>query len=127
MSWVVRQSVEVETDGDGDATAYLGPFTGQLINIVYTKDDYAAGVDFSVTAEQSGLELWVQNDVNASAVVSPRQPLHSQAGVGLVYTTDNKPVCGPIYLAQERIKIVVADGGATKAGTFTAIVAGHAY
>ncbi len=118
MSFANRIAVTVTTDASGDAVAYTPVVTGKLSQIRYVKADFDAGVDFTVTAEATGETLWAQNDVNASATVAPRQPTHSTAGAAALYAAGGAAVLDKIALANDRIKIVVAQGGNAKSGTF---------
>lgn len=118
MSYANRIEVTVTTDAGGDATAYTPVVTGKLAQIRYVKNDYAVGVDFTITAEATGETLWAQSDVNASATVAPRQATHSTAGVAALYAGGGTAVLDKIALANDRIKIVVAQGGNAKSGTF---------
>lgn len=121
MSYAERHTVSVTTDASGDATAYTPVVTGRLINVVYTKDDFAAGVDFTITAESSGIGIWTELSVDASETVAPLQ--HGYNQVGVVQDTAGDVWEVPIYLAEERVKIVVANGGNVKSGTIVVIVA----
>ena len=123
MSHATRHSVTVTTDGSGDATAYTELVTGAIRLAKYVKTDYANGVDITITSEITGQTIWDQDDVNASAAVSPRQPTHDSAGAASLYASGGEPVEGDIVLASERIKIVIAQGGDTKTGTFHFVVA----
>jgi hypothetical protein len=122
MAYAETHTLSITTDALGDATGYTPVLNGKILNIIYTKTDYAAGVDFAITAENSGLGLWSEANVNASKTVAPKQPTHTQVGVendtaGDVMLTD-------IYLTNERVKIVVDEGGDKKTGTFKVIVGG---
>jgi len=119
-----KHTVPITVDADGDATAYTNVLNGRLINIIYTKTDFANGVDFTITGETTGLSLWAEDSVDAAKTISPRQPAHSQAGVALLYAAAGEAVTNPICMASERVKIVVANGGVSKSGTFDVIVAG---
>lgn len=110
------------TAADGSGEAYTPALTGRLVNIVYTKTDFADTVDFAITAESSGLNLWTEANVTASKTVSPRQATHTTAGVA--NATAGDVLLSDIYLAQDRVKIVIAQGGAAKVGTFDIIVEG---
>jgi hypothetical protein len=112
-----RYKVTVTTAADGSATAYSPRIAGKLHQIEYVKTDYANGVDFTITGEATGVNLWTEADVNASAVRMPRGPTHSQAGVASLYAA-TFAVQDKIALASDRIKIVLAAGGATKTGAF---------
>lgn len=118
-----RFKVTVTTDGAGAATAYTPRLAGELHSIQYVKTDYANGVDFTITSEATGENLWTESDVNASAVRYPRQATHSNAGVAALYAAAGTAVQARAGLANDRIKIVLAQGGATKVGVFHFLVA----
>ncbi|MDD2252678.1 MAG: hypothetical protein PHQ10_06925, partial [Dehalococcoidales bacterium] len=123
---VTKTTKTVTTDADGAAEVEAGPFTGKLVNVIYTKPTsggYADGVDFDLVTE-TGIDVWDEDDVNASKAIAPQQPLHSNAGVALVYASGGEAVTCPIYLANEKITITIANGGATKTGQFDFIVVG---
>lgn len=118
---VERFSVSVTTDGSGNATAYSPVVTGRILSIIYVKTDYAAGVDFTITAEATGETLWTQSDVNASVVTYPRAAVHDTAGVAATLN-GTQAMRDPVPIAQDRVKIVIGSGGAAKVGTFIIIV-----
>jgi hypothetical protein len=117
MSYVRRLSVTVTTIADGSATAYSDVAEGLLSQIRYVKNNFDNGVDFLITSEATGETLWQQSDVNASATVAPRQATHTTAGAGSVYASTDG-VLDKIALANDRIKIVISQGGNVKSGTF---------
>lgn len=123
MSYAERHAVTVTTNGDGDGTGYTPVVTGKVVQITYTKVDFANGVDFDVTGDRSGVVIWDQDNVNATATVAPRQATHSTGGVAALYAVGGTAVNDCVWVANERIKIVVAQGGATKTGTFHVVVA----
>ena len=122
MPYVKRHTVAVTTDALGDAEVFTEELTGRLVSISYVKDDYAAGVDFEITTETSEIDVWKENDVDATKTVYPRHATHTTAGVA--NDTAGDVLLGEIYLAQERIKLVVDDGGDKKSGTFYVVVDG---
>ena len=81
MSYAKRYRKVITTASDGSAEVYTGEITGKIISITYTKDDFAAGVDFTITGEDTGINIWTQTNVDATATVAPKMPTHSQAGV----------------------------------------------
>lgn len=109
--YVTRSTVIIETDESGDGTGYTAELNGLLADISYVKDDYADGVDFTITEEDTGRTIWTESDVNASATRSPRQLSHSTVGVSNAVHEAAIPIRG-------KIKIVIASGGDTKSGTF---------
>ncbi len=118
MSFVKRYTVSVTTAADGSATAYVGPVRGRVAMVSYTKVDFAAGVDFTITTEDTGQNVWVDADVNASQTVYP-VAAGNLGGTGAASTITE----APIYAADERVKIVLAQGGNAKTGTFTVVIA----
>lgn len=111
-----RFVLHVTTAGDGTAIAYSSPLSGCLCAIHYVKETFADGVDFTISTEATGEPMWTEADVNASKTCRPRAPTHDNAGV---------PIQGPsdvIYamsrLSLDRIKVVIAAGGAGTTGTF---------
>lgn len=127
MSYARRISVTVTTDGSGDAEVYLPDempvLNGLLDRIIYTKDDFADTVDFSITLRATGEELWVEDNVMASAVVAPRQATHDPTGTAALYAAGGKGVLDRIAIGNDQIKIVISNGGAAKSGTFTVVMA----
>lgn len=119
---VQRYVVPVAVDASGDGTAYTPVVTGRVLQIHYVKTDYANGVDLNITSEATGQQLWVQADQNASAIKAPRQPTHDGVGAASLYAATGEPVEDHIYLANDRVKIVVAQGGVSKTGTFHVVI-----
>lgn len=113
-----RYKVTVTTASDGTATAYSPRLSGKIHQIEYVKTDYANGVDFTITGEATGVGLWTESDVNASAIRAPRLATQSQVGAALLYAAGGTAVTDKIALANDRVKIVLAQGGATKTGVF---------
>ena len=122
MGYAERHEVTLTTDASGDVTGYTPVVSGRISAVIYTKTDFDNGVDFVVTGELTGQTIWSENNVNASKTVAPRQPIHDTAGVVSLYAAAGEPVEDHIVVAQERIKIVVAQGGNVKTGQVTVIV-----
>lgn len=122
MSYAERHVVTLTTDGSGDATGYTPTVTGRVSAIHYVKTDFATGVDFTITSEATGQSIWTELNVDASTVRAPRQPIHGQDGTASLYAAAGEPVEDHIVLANDRVKIVIANGGATKTGTFHVVI-----
>jgi hypothetical protein len=121
MSYIQRLAVVATTIADGSATAYSDTVTGKLSQVRYVKPasaSYSDTVDFVITAEATGETLWAEDNVTASATRAPRQATHSTAGAAALYAGGGAAVLDKIALASDRIKIVIANGGDTKTGTF---------
>ena len=110
-------SVLVLTDGSQAATEYIGPIYGKLDTLVYTKVDFADTVDFTITNELTGETIWTQTNRTASQVVRPRVITQDTAGAD----STTLVIREPYFFAGQRIKIVIAAGGAAKTGRFTAL------
>ncbi len=117
-----RYKVTVTTAADGSATAYSPRLSGEVAQIEYVKTDFADGVDFTITGEATGVNLWTESNVNAAAVRAPRQPAHSQVGAALLYAAGGTAVSEKIALANDRVKIVIAQGGNVKTGAIHVLV-----
>jgi hypothetical protein len=117
-----RIIVSVTTAADGSATAYSPRVSGKVHSIHYLKTDFVDGVDFTVTAEATGEQLWVENNVNAGTVRYPRAATHSAAGVAALYATGGTAVQAVPAVANDRVKIVIAQGGNVKTGAFHILV-----
>lgn len=122
MTYVERHIINVATDASGDYTGYTPVITGKIANIIYDKTDFDNGVDFNITLESTTQNLWVESDVNASKTVAPRQKTHDTVGVGQVRTLDGGQVEDAIVAADDRVKVVVSNGGNVKTGKITIIV-----
>ncbi|MCA0025478.1 MULTISPECIES: hypothetical protein [unclassified Mesorhizobium] len=119
-----RFKVPVTTDGSGNATVTSPRLAGKIHSIIYVKDAtnaYTDGVDFTMTAEDTGENVWTQANVNASVAVYPRAPVSSQAGVASLYAAGGTAIQDKIGIV-DRLKIVLAQGGASKTGLFHILV-----
>ena len=109
--------VAVTVSAGGAATAYSPRISGKLHSITYEKVDYADGVDFTITSERTGEGIWTASDVNASATKYPRAAAHDLVGVAA--TLDGtRAMRAEVALANDRVKIVIAQGGVSKTGNF---------
>lgn len=119
--YVERHEVSLTTNGSGAATGYTPVITGRVLGIVYVKGTFADGVDFTITAEATGQAILALTDQNTSGVFYPRVQVHGATGTAL--TLDGaRLMVEPVAVAKDRVKIVIAQGGDTKAGTVHVIV-----
>lgn len=116
--YVERHVVSVTTASDGSATAYTPVVTGRVLAIHYIKVDFAAGVDFTITAEATGETVWTEANVDSSKHCRPRAATHGSDGVASLYAAGGTAVQDGIALGNDRVKIVIANGGSVKTGTF---------
>lgn len=119
MSYVQRlAAVAVTTAADGSATAYSELCTGKVSTVRYVKTDFADGSTITITSEATGETIWTETGVNASATRAPRQATHSTAGAAALYAGGGAAVNDKIAVANDRLKIVIANGGNVKSGAF---------
>jgi len=122
MGYAERHDVALTTDASGDVTGYTPIVSGRVVTLVYTKTDFEDGVDFTITADSSGETIWTESNVNAAKTVRPRVATHDTAGVASLYAGGGEPVETPVIVANERIKVVIAQGGNVKTGKITVYV-----
>lgn len=119
--YVQRLPISLTTAADGSATGYTANFSGRVLGIVYAKTDFSDGVDFTITLEATAEPILTLTNQNASAVFYPRVQVHDATGVGA--TLDGTRLMRePVTAADDRVKVVIAQGGDTKTGTVTVIV-----
>lgn len=113
-----RFVVPITVDESGDAEVYSPVLSGKLVSFRYVKDDFAGDdLAFVITSEATGLTLWSEEDVTASATRHPRAPTHTTAGAAALYAASGA-VNSKIALSQDRVKFVIAGAGDETSGTF---------
>ena len=126
MSFARSYAVTVLTDGSGDATDYSGVnANGRLLEVVYD-GGLATGADMTITGNTTGKALLtITNGGTSNVTWRPRGVVHSQAetGAGTAVTYDGtNEIYEPVWIVDEEIKIVTAQGGAADTGILTFIV-----
>ena len=126
MSFCSQHDADFTTDANGDATVYTGVVIGRVMDVRYDYGDAATGGDFTITGEISGKAIFtLTNGGVADLSWRPRDEIHTAAetGAGTAVTFDGtRKIYEPIWICNERIKIVVSNGGATKVGQFEFII-----
>lgn len=118
-----RFSVAVTTSAQGAAVAYSPQCNGLIRTVEYVKPTSGgldAATDIDIIADVSGAVIWTNDDLAASKVIHPLA--QAQANTGADITGAYAPIC----LADERIKITVANGGNAASGTFIFTIEGVA-
>lgn len=119
---VKRFTIAATTDASGDATVYSSSdVRGRIHSIQYVPSgtaEFANTVDFTITGEDTGIAILSQTDVSAAFTLFPRAATHDTSGNASLYAAAGEPVEDHIAVSQERVKIVVAQGGDTKSGAF---------
>jgi hypothetical protein len=105
-------------DASGDATVYVGSrIRGCVLAIKYVPGTLVTGTDLVITGETSGIPILTAANVGTSTVWYHPRSFASQNTDG-VNATD---AFTEIPLFNERIKVVVDEGGVSKSGTITVI------
>lgn len=121
MSYAQRIEVDILTSAGGAASVTSAQLTGEIASISYVKDGtngFADGSSFSLTSQQTGATIWAESNVNASATRSPRQPIHSTAGVAALYAAGGTAVSDRIVMANDSVVVAITSGGNAKNGKF---------
>jgi hypothetical protein len=120
-----RIKVEVTTEVGGAATKLSPKVTGKVHSVHYIPDGtvpFSNTVDFAITVNGTGENVWTQSNITAGAVKYPRAPVHDQAGAALLYAAGGPAQADKIGLGNDEFKIVLAQGGDAKKGTFIFLV-----
>jgi len=121
-----RLKLSVTTDAAGAATAFLPQrVAGKLHSVIYVPDGanpYPNTVDMTITAEATGETLVSRTNVSAGFTTYPRAPLAAADGTAALYASGGSAVLDKFGLANDRIKIVLAQGGNAKTGVFHFLV-----
>lgn len=112
------ETVAISSDASGDGTAQLGPFTGYLDSLYVAKGTLADTADITVTVARTSEQVGAAANITASRVVRPRVTPHGIDGVALTALT----ILERPYLYNDYLNLVVAQGGASKAGSVSALV-----
>lgn len=121
MGYVQREVVDITTDGSGIGEGYTGVVSGQVLAIRHVADGsnpLANTSDVTITGEVSGIAIVTLTNMNGSTTVFPRAATADVAGAAALYAAGGTPVNDLIPVAQERVKIAIAQGGASKTGRF---------
>ena len=121
-----RHVVTVTTAADGSATAHSPRgVTGKLHSVHYVphgSTPFANTVDMTITAEATGESLVTRSNVSAAFVTYPRKDTAAADGTASLYAGSGTAVQDRAAIANDRIKLVLAQGGDTKIGTFHFLV-----
>lgn len=113
--YVEGHKVDLTTNASGAATGYTPVLTAAILGIAYVKDDFVDGIDITITTETTKQNIYVKTSVNASIVVYPRVTAHDTVGAAIFFEGTNI-LAVPVLAGNERVKVVIADGGDTKHG-----------
>lgn len=124
MAYITRHVVAITTDASGDFTGYTPVVNGFVQGVRFVDTDLDAGADITVTCDVSGQAIVTLTNQANTATVLPRAATHDVAGAALLYAAGGAAVSDLIPVADERIKVVVAQGGNATTGTLHVYVGG---
>lgn len=116
MAYAQAFTVPVTTASDGSATVFSPVVTGRIQQVQYIKDDFADTVDFAITLEDTGQNVWTEANVTVTKTVNPVTKADLETGTASTLTELG------IYAAGERVEFAITNGGNTKTGSFQIIV-----
>ena len=109
-------SVTITTSAAQTATVYAGSrIVGTVQAIKYEPGTLDTGADLTITGETTGVPILTQANAGTSDIWYSPRTLASANTDGTAATDAFEE----IWLFEERIKVAVAQGGASKAGTIT--------
>ena len=112
--YVRRETVAMTTATGGGATAASLPMNGKVASIQYvptTGAVLASTADFAITNMETGEVIWTEANITAAKIVRPTRAGHTTAGA-------TASGANGVYLCNDRVKFVIAQGGNTKQATF---------
>lgn len=116
---IVEVSANITTDAAGAAEVYLGTrLRGRVHAIKYTPGTLDTGADLTITGETTGVPILVQSNAGTSVLWKYPRVLANKNTDGAAATD----AFADIHVLNERIKVVVAQGGNTLAGSIKAYI-----
>jgi hypothetical protein len=118
---VVRHDFTLTTDGSGNATVFSSQqAVGEVRNVRYVPDGsipLTNTANVTVTLEGSGLPIIAITGIGSVAATwAPLQATHTTAAAAALYAAGGTAVTDRIGVCNERIKVTVSGGGASKTG-----------
>ena len=119
MAYIRSEAVVLTTTSGGAATGFT-PVVNGFIRAFRYSGGFDATADITITGDDTGQPiLTLTNQADVVATLHPRQATHDIVGAASLFAGAGEPVESEIPIADERIKIVVAQGGNAKTGTLT--------
>jgi len=111
-------AITTTSTGDGSATGYAGPLNGYIIAWQYIHDSYDANFDATMETATTGILLREMSNHAAAGSHGLMRPVAIWATEATVYALGDKGAYGAWPVANELIKISVADAGTPNTGIF---------
>ena len=114
-----RYEIAITTDADGAATVYSErKTTGRVVALKYVPGTIDTGAGLTITGETTGVAVLTKASAGVSTVWFYPLAISNQVSDGAASAISEVPV----HLFSERLKVVVASGGAAAAGTITLFI-----
>lgn len=112
-----KVTADITTDASGDAIVYLGSrLRGRVHAIKYTKGSLDSGTDLVITGETTGVAILTDSPSDTEWYYPRAFPNAVTTGAaGAVASED-------VHVLNERIKVVVAQGGNAGVGSIEAYI-----
>lgn len=114
--YVHTDTVTLTVDASGDGTLYSTNLTGRVLELRYVVGTLASTTDLVITNEGTGAAILTASP-STTATWCPRQATCDVTGTASLYAAAGEPVEDYCWLANQRVKIVVAQGGVSTTGT----------
>ena len=111
---IMSETITYTTDGSGAATVYSSrTLRGEVVAITWSPTAHDSTADCTITAETHFTPLATITNSNSSQFYIP----HASSGRLYTGSYSSSPVAKGTMLLEERVKVVIAQAGATKSGT----------
>ncbi len=112
--------VKITTAADGSATVDSPRTSGMVYSATYIPDGtnpFPNTADISVTVKGTGEAVLSRTNVAAGFTAYPRVPVSAPDGTASLYAAAGTAVQDKVAVANDQLRIVVAQGGNVKSGT----------
>lgn len=125
--FIERLTLALAVNGSGVGTIYSEKaVSGRVLQVRYVPDatkPLDTNTDLTITGEETGVAIATLASIGLSAFTKAiRQPTQILDGTAALFAAGGTTVNEPVYLANERIKVVVADGGVSMTGTLHVLI-----
>ncbi len=110
-----KHKATITTDSSGNATVYVGSNIRGAIHAILYEPGTLESANLTITGETTGVPILTKAGAGTSDVWFYPRALANQNTDGAAGTSPDVP----IQVVEERIKVVVASGGDTLAGSIT--------
>ena len=125
MAKITREKLNIVTDGSSNSTQVTsGVYSGFVHAVRFelgTASSISTAATFTITGEDSHLDILVDSNTSAAHTVYPRTVIHTTGAAALALSSGQ---WDRIPIADERIKVVFASGGASKFGSLIFMIEG---